>query len=51
MPSFSKKPYKSFIDIAKKEKEFMPGVGTYKEIDKALKRLSSVPPSLRTKRH
>ena len=29
----------------------MPGVGHYKEVDKAYPRLSSGPPSLRTKRH
>ena len=48
---FSKKPHKSFIEEAKKHKEFVPGVGHYKELDKAFKRISSNPPSIRTKRH
>lgn len=48
---FSKKPKNSFIDEAKKDKAFLPGVGHYKELDKAFKRISSLPVSLKSKRH
>lgn len=48
---FSKKPYKSFIDVVKKEKDWMPAVGHYKEIDSAYRKLSPKPLAIRIKRH
>lgn len=47
---FGKKPKSSFIDAAKKDKSFLPGVGHYKEVEKAFTRISSLPPSLKSKR-
>ena len=48
---FSKKPKTSFIDATKKEKAFLPGVGHYKEVENAFKRIASLPVSIRQKRH
>ena len=48
---FSKKPKSSFIDQTKKDKAFLPGVGHYKEVESAFKRMSSLPVSIRQKRH
>ena len=49
--SFSKKKPANFIDVYRKQKEYLPSVGHYKNSEEAYKKISSNPPSIRTKRH
>ena len=51
LPQFSKLKNKTFVDDYKKQKDWLPGVGTYKEVEKGYSKLSFNPPSIKTKRH
>lgn len=42
---------KCFVDIIQKQKNFLPGIGTYKITSKAYDILSKSPVSIRTLRH
>ena len=41
----------NFLDQIQKAKKFVPAPGHYKDLDKAYKRISTSPISIRTKRH
>ncbi|CDW81767.1 UNKNOWN [Stylonychia lemnae] len=51
VPQFTKRNHKSFIDIYKKSRDFLPGVGSYQNMENGFNKLSFNPPSIRTKRH
>ena len=47
LTKFSVLEKKSFVDYYKKDKSFLPGVGIYKEVESAYKKLSPPPKSMR----
>jgi hypothetical protein len=47
MFAFSKQKMNNYVDQVVKAKNFVPGIGKYKEIEKGINKLSRPPTSLR----